>query len=164
MRCVVLKLLPVETGRSARASVELVPSLQVVTLRLSELASPGTHKGGRAVAAAVPRLERGLEEGARARDGRGEDREGYPDRDRGRSSGVRGQTKAERPLEAVPSSPRSDDDPWLFPNIRVKIVSKTLGAGRYYLKKATLVDVKTPTLCDIVLEGSHELVPVSGVA
>ncbi|KDD73115.1 hypothetical protein H632_c2521p0, partial [Helicosporidium sp. ATCC 50920] len=43
--------------------------------------------------------------------------------------------------------------------VEMKRRAPGLGLGRYYLKKATLVDVKTPTLCDIVLEGSHELVP-----
>lgn len=47
---------------------------------------------------------------------------------------------------------------WLFPNIRVRIIDKAFSGGRYYLKKGYVLDVITPTSCDILLDdGSRHL-------
>lgn len=43
---------------------------------------------------------------------------------------------------------------WLFPNIRVRIIDKGYLGGRYYLKKGYVLDVITPTSCDILLDDS----------
>ena len=44
----------------------------------------------------------------------------------------------------------------------MKIVDKKLRGGRLYLKKGTVVDVKTPTLCDVFMDGLNESVLVGG--
>lgn len=47
---------------------------------------------------------------------------------------------------------------WLFPNIRVRIIDKTFHGGKFYLKKGYVLDVITPTSCDLVLdEGSRHV-------
>eukprot|EP00897_Mesotaenium_endlicherianum_P004054 jgi/Mesen1/3677/ME000202S02766 len=47
---------------------------------------------------------------------------------------------------------------WLTSHIRVRIISKVVGEGRLYLKKATILDVTTPTTCDVIVADSRELV------
>jgi len=48
--------------------------------------------------------------------------------------------------------------PWLYPNIRVRVVDKKASKGRYYLKKGTIVDVKTPETCDVFIDDFREVV------
>ncbi|CAM6089103.1 unnamed protein product [Calypogeia fissa] len=48
-------------------------------------------------------------------------------------------------------------DSWLTSQIRVRIISKTLKGGRFYLKKGRIVDVVTPKECDILLDESGEI-------
>lgn len=55
-----------------------------------------------------------------------------------------------KPTKAAP--------PWLFPNIRVRVVDKKASNGRYYLKKGTIVDVKTPDTCDVFIDDFQEIV------
>ena len=45
--------------------------------------------------------------------------------------------------------------PWLMPHVRVRIVDKRVKGGRIYLKKGTIVDVVTPTVCDVLLDSSE---------
>ena len=45
--------------------------------------------------------------------------------------------------------------PWLMPHVRVRIVDKRVKGGRLYLKKGTIVDVVTPTVCDVLLDSSE---------
>ncbi|WCJ40510.1 D111/G-patch domain-containing protein [Euphorbia peplus] len=47
---------------------------------------------------------------------------------------------------------------WLRNHIRVRIVSKDLKGGRFYLKKGQVVDVVGPYICDIYMDDSKELV------
>ncbi|CAN1150279.1 Protein MOS2 [Linum perenne] len=47
---------------------------------------------------------------------------------------------------------------WLMNNIRVRIISKDLKGGRLYLKKAEVVDVVGPYVCDVSMDESKELV------
>lgn len=49
-------------------------------------------------------------------------------------------------------------EPWLVPNIRVKIIDKRAYKGRLYLKKGTVVDVKTSKVCDMYVEDLQESV------
>ncbi|GAB2296027.1 hypothetical protein Dimus_030166 [Dionaea muscipula] len=48
--------------------------------------------------------------------------------------------------------------PWLRSHIRVRIISKELKGGRLYLKKGEVVDVVGPTICDISMDETKELV------
>ena len=43
---------------------------------------------------------------------------------------------------------------------RVKIIDKRLHGGKYYLKKGVVIDVKTPTLCDVFLDDIKQTVTV----
>ena len=43
----------------------------------------------------------------------------------------------------------------------MKIIDKRASKGRVYLKKGTVVDVKTPTVCDVFLDDLNESVLVS---
>lgn len=47
---------------------------------------------------------------------------------------------------------------WLASHIRVRIISKDLKGGRLYLKKGEVVDVVGPTICDITMDDSRELI------
>jgi G patch domain/KOW motif-containing protein len=48
-----------------------------------------------------------------------------------------------------------DDDPWLYPSVRVRIVSKSFSGGIYYLKKGTIVDIPTPKECTVQIDGDN---------
>lgn len=52
---------------------------------------------------------------------------------------------------------KTKDIKWLRSHIRVRIVSKDLKRGRYYLKKGEVVDVVGPTTCDITMDETREL-------
>ncbi|XP_020574281.1 protein MOS2-like [Phalaenopsis equestris] len=47
---------------------------------------------------------------------------------------------------------------WLRSHIRVRIISKKIGGGKLYLKKGEVVDVVSPTTCDIKMDESGKLV------
>ncbi|XP_065874016.1 protein MOS2-like [Euphorbia lathyris] len=47
---------------------------------------------------------------------------------------------------------------WLRNHIRVRIISKDLKGGRFYLKKGEVVDVVGPYVCDISMDDTKELV------
>ncbi|XP_065862333.1 protein MOS2-like [Euphorbia lathyris] len=47
---------------------------------------------------------------------------------------------------------------WLRNHIRVRIISKDLKGGRFYLKKGEVVDVIGPYICDISIDDTKELV------
>jgi G patch domain/KOW motif-containing protein len=51
-----------------------------------------------------------------------------------------------------------EEEPWLVPNIRIKIIDKKLHGGKFYLKKGILIDVKAPTLCDVLIDETKESV------
>ncbi len=65
--------------------------------------------------------------------------------------------KKARTKDTAASAPTSSARPWLHPNIRVRIVDKNASNGRYYLKKGTVVDVKTPETCDIFIDDFREI-------
>ncbi|CAI7896767.1 unnamed protein product [Closterium sp. NIES-54] len=71
------------------------------------------------------------------------------------------QRAVREPSLSPPPPPRRR--PWLMPHIRVRIVDKRIHGGRLYLKKGTIVDVGTPTTCDVLLDsGSSEAGERSG--
>ncbi|XP_022967248.1 protein MOS2-like [Cucurbita maxima] len=47
---------------------------------------------------------------------------------------------------------------WVTSHIRVRIISKDFKGGKFYLKKGEIVDVVGPSVCDISIDGSRELV------
>ncbi|EEF39428.1 Protein MOS2, putative [Ricinus communis] len=47
---------------------------------------------------------------------------------------------------------------WLRDHIRVRVISKDLKGGRFYLKKGEVVDVVGPYVCDISMDETKELV------
>lgn len=63
-----------------------------------------------------------------------------------------------------PMAPPTSSPPkgWLLPHIRVKIISKSLAQGKYYYKKATILDVVQQNLCTVrtdegrVVEDVHD--------
>jgi G patch domain/KOW motif-containing protein len=140
LQCEVQSLEPKEPGRSARAKVRLLPSYEVVVVRCSDL----------------DEIKKGS---SRGRDSSGrEDR----DRDREKGGGGSGGRESKRRKENSAKQPykeeKEDQNPWLVPNIRVKIVDKRLHGGKFYLKKGIIVDVKAPTLCDVFIDGNKESV------
>lgn len=53
---------------------------------------------------------------------------------------------------------KDDRKRWLSNHIRVRIISKDLKGGRFYLKKGEVVDVVGPYVCDISMDETKELV------
>ena len=133
LECRVLTLTKSE-GRSERAQVELKTSGEVVTVRTSELADFGSGPADRAMG-----IGRG---GGGGGDTGGKKRE--------RTGGGGGDEKKEK-------RKREEPPPWLYPAIRVRIVSKSFQSGRLYLKKAVVVDVVSPRECTLELENGEVL-------
>lgn len=50
-----------------------------------------------------------------------------------------------------------ESKPWLYTNIRIKVIDKKAFGGRLYLKKGTIVDVKAPKVCDIYIDDFGEV-------
>lgn len=138
LQCEVQALEPREEGRSERARVRLLPSYEVVVVRCSELDEPGSNG---------KRSERDKEGDRRDSKRRRDKSPG----DKDRSGAAKGESRREEVKE---------ERPWLAQNIRVKIVDKRVGKGRFYLKKGTVVDVKTPTVCDVFVDDINESVLV----
>ena len=46
---------------------------------------------------------------------------------------------------------KREEPAWLFASTRVRIVSKSFQGGKYYLKKASVIDVLTPRRCVLQL-------------
>ena len=73
-----------------------------------------------------------------------------------KSSEDAGNKKSKKPREEEESEDEDDDDaPWLYPSIRVRIISKSFLGGIYYLKKGTIVDIPTPKECTVQIDGDN---------
>tara|TARA_B100000405_G_scaffold283577_1_gene229239 strand:+ start:3856 stop:5337 length:1482 start_codon:yes stop_codon:yes gene_type:complete len=142
----VLKVVKQE-GRSDRAQLELDTSGEVVTIRTGELADLGTRDADRAMRKKDDRA--GGKKDDRA-GGKRDDGEGGKKRERSDRDDVGGAQKREKREEPA----------WLFASTRVRIVSKSFQGGKYYLKKASVVDVLTPRTCALQLEGGEVLTDV----
>lgn len=55
------------------------------------------------------------------------------------------------------SSVLNDEESWMLPHIRVRIIDKKLEKGTHYLKKGTIVDIVRPNVANIVLDSSQKL-------
>lgn len=139
----VLRLIK-EQGRSDRAHLELVSSGEVVTVRCSELADLGTREAD---------AEQGKEKD-RSRGDHGASRK----RERNDHHGGERDSKIHKKERR---SGKEEPKAWLYPNIRVRIVSKSFQGGRLYLKKAVVADVLSPRECVLELEGGEVLSHVS---
>lgn len=53
--------------------------------------------------------------------------------------------------------PRTGAACWLYPNISVRIVDKSLKSGKVHLKKGVVVDVQPGLKCDVVLHDTSEV-------
>lgn len=45
-------------------------------------------------------------------------------------------------------------------HVRVRVVDKGLRGGKLYLKKGVVVDVAQPTVCDVVMDDTKEVITV----
>jgi len=54
----------------------------------------------------------------------------------------------------------SSKQSWLFPQIVVRIISKSFSNGKYYLKKGVIDDVISPSKCAVQLLDTKQLVDV----
>ena len=117
-----------------RATVRLLPSMETVKVSFRDLAEVG-GRGGR---------EGGVASGAA--DG--------PATKKARTNDAKEAKKA----GGLDLTSTAGTKPWLYPNIRVRIVDKKTSNGKYYLKKGTIVDVKTPETCDIFIDDFREVV------
>ncbi|KAK3278191.1 hypothetical protein CYMTET_13856 [Cymbomonas tetramitiformis] len=120
-------------GRSDRAKVVLKPSQSqdVVSCRdLADLDSPEAEK-------AVKHLQ-GVSERPQQKSTLG--------------------NKHEHKLKSREKESISLKDSWLIPDIMVKITSKRIEEGRFYLKKARVVDVTAPGRCTVEIQASGQVV------
>ncbi|KAL4855957.1 hypothetical protein ACK3TF_003714 [Chlorella vulgaris] len=143
--CEVVSLEAKQEGRSDRARVRLLPSYESVTVRCKELGEKNE-------------MEERRQPSSNDRGGSGRDGGRSSGRERG-SEKHRGSSKSSKSGKRQRSaSPLREPErrPWLVANIRVKIVDKSVEGGRLYLKKGTVVDVKTPTVCDVFVDGLKE--------
>ncbi|GAQ87593.1 G-patch domain-containing protein [Klebsormidium nitens] len=139
-------------GRSDRATVRLRGSEEVVEVRVQELADVASVNGHNSDRAGRASNGDARVNGA-ARNGTN-GREAGPSREGGRrGDDIRLKRKVDESRREVEEGDRRGEDaPWLVPHIRVRIVSKSLQSGRLYLKKATVVDVVTPTTADLTVD------------
>jgi len=97
------------------------------------------------------------------------DRERERDRDRDRDREYESASKKRKlddsETKSSSSSRSSNQRAWLFPNLIVRVVSKSFKNGQYFTKKAKIIDVLSPTECSIkplddprsgILEGKNE--------
>ena len=73
-------------------------------------------------------------------------------------SGVKRKERTEETAHLCEKGMRGIEKAWLLPHIRVKIIDKKVQGGKLYLKKGVISDVKSPTLCDVVLDDTHSCV------
>jgi G patch domain/KOW motif-containing protein len=166
------------SGRSDRAAVRLRGSEETVEVRVQELADIESANGhGANKVHRVPVLY--VSDRGAGTNGAAEDRTRRPEGDsssqkeerngRERDSSREGGRRDDEPRlkRKVDDSRRlsegreedgrgGNEAPWLVPHIRVRIVSKSLQSGRLYLKKATVVDVVTPTTADLLVDESGQ--------
>ena len=110
-----------------KAQFELDSSGEVITLRCSELIE--------IVNAPPPQEDK--------------KRKSSDDLDSKKSKKAREEEESEEDEEDVQTPP------WLYPSIRVRIVSKSFAGGIYYLKKGTIVDIPTPKECTVQIDGDN---------
>ncbi|EKX45933.1 hypothetical protein GUITHDRAFT_163177 [Guillardia theta CCMP2712] len=53
---------------------------------------------------------------------------------------------------------KTEDVDWLRPHIRVRVIDKKVKAGKYYLKKATVLDVVSRGVCTIMMDDDRRMV------
>ena len=130
---------------SKRASVVLLPSQEVVNVHCRSLGD------GAASTSTGVRGEDRNKEGKKRRkeDGNGNGREGE-----------KGKKYDKIESDSEEEEEEDTSNAWLVSNIRVKIIDKRLQGGNVYLKKGVVVDVKTPTLCDVLLDGQKIITDV----
>jgi G patch domain/KOW motif-containing protein len=62
------------------------------------------------------------------------------------------------PKAKEPTRRDKESKSWMFPNLVVRIISKSFSAGKYYLKKGTIVDVIDMERCTLqLLENKKQL-------
>jgi len=61
---------------------------------------------------------------------------------------------------ATKTSSLNSKSSWLFPQIVVRIISKSFSNGKYYLKKGVIDDVISPSKCSVQLMDSKQLIDV----
>ncbi|KAG7668162.1 hypothetical protein KSW81_002061 [Nannochloris sp. 'desiccata'] len=163
LQCEVQSLEPKQTGRSERTKVRLLPSYEVVVVRCSDL----DEVNGRSGSSRRDSRDRGRDD-HRDREGkRPGSVGGNRDRNREMESDGSGRVSKRRkeeesrnvkPYKEEEDEKEEEEEPWLVPNIRIKIIDKKLHGGKFYLKKGIIVDVKAPTVCDVFIDGNKESV------
>jgi G patch domain and KOW motifs-containing protein len=125
-------------GKMDRAQIELDPSGEVVTVRCSELDEMSARKNANDTTTVLV----------------GEKRKSSEDK-----SVVEKNGKKAREENDDDDDDDENEAPWLFPSIRVRIVSKSFSGGKYYLKKGTIVDIPTPKECTVQLDEDKGAAP-----
>lgn len=118
--CEVKSIEQSSSSSSDRATVRLLPSLEMVSVRCKDLVEM-SHK----------RQKTGNE----------------------LTNGINKKLK----VDSKHPSHHYETKPWLYPNIRVKIIDKKAFDGKLYLKKGTVLDVKSPTVCDVFVDDFNEV-------
>ena len=118
--CEVKSIEQSSSSSSDRATVRLLPSLEMVSVRCKDLVEMN-HK----------RQKTGNE--------------------------LTNGTNKKLKVDSKHPSHHYETKPWLYPNIRVKIIDKKAFDGKLYLKKGTVLDVKSPTVCDVFVDDFNEV-------
>ena len=136
---------------AALVRIRLFPSDEEVVVRREHLEEGAPSNGGGGGG--------GGSGGSRKRGGGDDGRRG--DSDRRSSSPPPSATKRQRSSRSPP--PPSTISRWLLPGIVVKIVDKRLEGGRFYLKRAKVIDVPAPGIATLAIISSSSSASLSGV-
>jgi G patch domain and KOW motifs-containing protein len=143
LKCEVVGLEPEEEGRSQRARVRMLPSYETVIVNCKDLADNN-----------IDSRKRSQEEVNLDHNNDDDKRKKKKGRERERERDISGSDEEEEEKETGGGAA------WLVPHVKVKIIDKKLKHGKYYLKKGCIIDVKAPTLCDVLLDEKDHVVEV----
>ncbi|CAK8570796.1 unnamed protein product [Lathyrus sativus] len=123
--------------------LKVLGSSEEVKVRVDDVAELGSVEEDRCLRKLKDLKVKDCEEerGSRSKRGRDEVKERRVDGNRG--------GKEEKGKKQVP---------WLTSHIRVRVVSRSFKGGRFYLKKGEVLDVIGPTICDISMDESREII------
>lgn len=76
------------------------------------------------------------------------------------SESNRAKVGGKRDRDGLEKNSASQAKPWLLPNIRVRVVSKSFKGGQFYLSKGMIIDVLTPTECMLQIEGGGKTIEI----
>lgn len=148
LKCEVVGLEAKEDGRSQRAKVRTLPSYETVIVKCKDLAD-NNNSGSRKRSQEEADLDHNTDNN--------NDKKKKKEKDCGRD---RNASSSDDDDEEEEEEEKGGGAAWLVPHVKVKIIDKRLKHGKFYLKKGSIIDVKAPTICDVLLDEKDHVVEV----